>query len=96
VFENRVIRRMFLPKRDEVTGERRTLHNVELHNLYSMSMSDEVKENEAGGMQEERKVYKVLVGKINGRRRFGRPRHKSKWILWRLAGENGVDQVSSG
>jgi hypothetical protein len=35
VFENRVLRRIFVPKRDEVTGEWRKLHNEELHNLYS-------------------------------------------------------------
>jgi hypothetical protein len=35
VFENRVLRRIFGPKRDEVTGEWRTMHNDELHNLYS-------------------------------------------------------------
>jgi hypothetical protein len=35
VFENRVLRRIFEPKRDEVTGEWRKLHNDELHNLYS-------------------------------------------------------------
>jgi hypothetical protein len=35
VFENRVLRGMFGPKRDEVTGEWRKLHNRELHNLYS-------------------------------------------------------------
>jgi hypothetical protein len=35
VFENRVLRRIFGPKRDEVTGDRRKLHNEELHNLYS-------------------------------------------------------------
>jgi hypothetical protein len=35
VFENRVLRRIFGPKRDEVTGEWRKLHNKELHNLYS-------------------------------------------------------------
>jgi hypothetical protein len=35
VFENRVLRRVFGPKRDEVTGERRKLHNEELHDLYS-------------------------------------------------------------
>jgi hypothetical protein len=35
VFENRVLRRIFGPKRGEVTGEWRTLHNEELHNLYS-------------------------------------------------------------
>jgi hypothetical protein len=37
VFENRVLRRIFGPKRDEVTGEWRKLHNEELHNLYSSS-----------------------------------------------------------
>jgi hypothetical protein len=35
VFENRVLRRIFGPKRDEVTGEWRKVHNEELHNLYS-------------------------------------------------------------
>jgi hypothetical protein len=35
VFENRVLRRMFGPKRDEMTGEWRKLHNEELHDLYS-------------------------------------------------------------
>jgi hypothetical protein len=35
VFENRVLRRIFEPKRDEVTGEWRELHNKELHDLYS-------------------------------------------------------------
>jgi hypothetical protein len=36
VFENRVLRRIFGPRRDEVTGEWRKLHNEELHNLYSL------------------------------------------------------------
>jgi hypothetical protein len=35
VFENRVLRRIFVPKRDEATGEWRKLHNEELHNMYS-------------------------------------------------------------
>jgi hypothetical protein len=35
VFENRVLKRIFLPKRDEMTGDQRKLHNEELHNLYS-------------------------------------------------------------
>jgi hypothetical protein len=35
VFENRVVRRIFGPKRDEVTGDWRKLHNEEFHNLYS-------------------------------------------------------------
>jgi hypothetical protein len=38
VFENRVLRRIFGPKRDEVTGEWRKLHNKELHDLYSSSI----------------------------------------------------------
>jgi hypothetical protein len=45
VFENRVLRRIFGPKRDDVTGEWRKLHNEELHNLYSSP----VKANEVGG-----------------------------------------------
>jgi hypothetical protein len=35
MFENRVLRRIFEPRRDEVTGGRRKLHNEELHDLYS-------------------------------------------------------------
>jgi hypothetical protein len=38
VFENKVLRRMFGPKRDELTGEWRKLHNVELNDLYSSSI----------------------------------------------------------
>jgi hypothetical protein len=51
VFENRVLRRMFGPKRDEVTGEWRKLHNGEPHNLYSspdIVKADQIKENEMG------------------------------------------------
>jgi hypothetical protein len=36
VFENRMLRRIFGPKRDELTGDWRKLHNEELHNLYSL------------------------------------------------------------
>jgi hypothetical protein len=54
VFENRVLR-IFGPKRDEVTGEWRKLHNEELHNLYSspdiirQGKASQVKANEVGG-----------------------------------------------
>jgi hypothetical protein len=47
VFENRVLRSIFGPKRDEVTGEWRKLHNGELHKFYSSL--DQIKENEVGG-----------------------------------------------
>jgi hypothetical protein len=81
VFENRVLRRIFGPKRDEVMGEWRKLHNEELHNLCSSpDIIRQVKSRQmrwAGNvacMGEERKMYKVLVGKSEGRRPPGRPR----------------------
>jgi hypothetical protein len=83
VFENRVVRRIFEPKRDEVTGELRMLHNEELHNLYSSpDIIREVKSRRirwaghAACMGEERKVYMVLVGKPEGKRPLGRPRRR--------------------
>jgi hypothetical protein len=77
VFENRVLRRIFGPKRDEVTGEWRKLHTEELHNLYSSpDIIRQVKSRRMrwARMGEERKVYTVLVGKPEGRRPLGRPR----------------------
>jgi hypothetical protein len=79
VFENRVLRRIFGPKRDKVTGEWRKLHSEELHNLYSSpDIIRQVKSRRmrwarhVARMGEERKVYKVLVGK----RPFRRPRRR--------------------
>jgi hypothetical protein len=80
VFENRVLRRIFGPKRDEVTGEWRKLHTEELHNLYS---SPDIRQVKSGRMRwagyvahvvEKRKVYKVLMRKPEGKRPLGRPR----------------------
>jgi hypothetical protein len=96
VFENRVLRRIFGPKRDEVTGEWRKLHNEELHNLYSCpDIIRQVKSFRmrwawhVARMGEERKVYKVLVGKPEGKRSLGRQgvggKIGSEWILGRLA-----------
>jgi hypothetical protein len=83
VFENRVLRRIFGPKRDEVTEEWRKLHNEELHNLYSSpDIIRQIKSRQmrwAGHvacMGEERKVYKVLVEKPKGKRPVGRPRRR--------------------
>jgi hypothetical protein len=74
VFENRVLRRIFGPKWDEVTGEWRKMHNEELHNLYSSpDIIRQVKSRRmrwagyVARMGEERKVYKVLVGKPEGK-----------------------------
>jgi hypothetical protein len=51
VFQNRVLRRIFGPKSDEVTGEWRKLHNEELHNLYSSpDIIRQVKAKEVGGV----------------------------------------------
>jgi hypothetical protein len=83
VSENRVLRRIFGPKRDEVTGEWRKLHIEELHNLYSSpDIFRQIKSRRmrwaghAARMGEERKLYKVLVGKPEGKRPLGRPRHR--------------------
>jgi hypothetical protein len=83
VFENRVLRRIFGPKRDEVTGEWMKLHNEELHILYSspdiISLIKSRRMRWAGHMArmgEERKVYKFLVGKPEGKRVIERPRHR--------------------
>jgi hypothetical protein len=83
VFENRVLRRISGPKRDEVTGEWRKLHNEELHNLYSSpDIIRQIKSRRmrwaghVARMGEERKLYKVLVGKPEGKRSLGTPRRR--------------------
>ena len=83
VFENMVLRRIFGPRRDEVTGEWRRVHNEELNNLYSSPNIVQVIKSRrmrwAGHvvhMGEERGVYRVLVGKPEGKRPLGRPRRR--------------------
>ena len=84
VFEYRALRRIFGPKRDEVTGEWRKLHNEELNDLYcSPNIVRVIKSRSmrwAGHvacMRERRGVYRILVGKPEGKRSLGRPR--SRW-----------------
>jgi hypothetical protein len=81
VFENRVLRRIFGPKREEVTGEWRKLHNEELHDLYSSSNIIRIIKSRrmrwsghVARMGEKRNAYRVLVGKPEGKRPLGRPR----------------------
>jgi hypothetical protein len=83
VFENRILRRIYGPKRDEVTREWRKLHNEELHNLYSFP--DIIRQIKSRRMRqaghvvrigEERKAYNVLVGKPKGKRPLRRPRRR--------------------
>jgi hypothetical protein len=82
VFENRVLRRIFGPKRDEMRGGWRKLHNEELHNLYSspsiirMIMSRSMRwADHVARMGERRNAYRILVGNPEGKRPQGRPRH---------------------
>jgi hypothetical protein len=79
VFENRVLRRIFGPKTDEVMGDWRKLHNEELHGLYSsLSIIRVIKARRmrwAGHMArmgEVRGAYNILVGRPEGKRPLGR------------------------
>jgi hypothetical protein len=103
VFENKVLRRIFGPKRDEVTGEWRKLHKEELHNLYSSpDIIRQVKSwrmrwvGHVARMGEDINVYKVLMGKPEEKRLLGRPRRR--WedgirIDLRESGLGGVDWI---
>jgi len=82
-FENRVLRGVFGPKRDEVTGEWRKLHNEELNDLYSVpSIVRVVKSRQmrwaghVARMGENSGVHRVSVEKPEGKRPLGRPRHR--------------------
>jgi hypothetical protein len=83
VFENRVLRGIFGPKGDEVTGEWRKLNSGELHNLYSSpDIIRQIKSRRmrwaghVARMGVGRNMYGVLVGKPEGKRPLGRPRHR--------------------
>jgi len=79
------VRRIFGPSRDEVAGEWRRLYNEELNDLYfSPNIVRVIKSTRmtwdgyVACMGEERGAYRVLVGKPEGRRPLGRPRHR--WV----------------
>jgi hypothetical protein len=83
VFENRMLRRIFGPKRDDLTGEWSRLHNEELDDLYSspniIRVTKSVRMRWAGHvarMGEGRGAYRILVGRPEGRRPLGRPRRR--------------------
>jgi hypothetical protein len=95
VFENRVLRRISGTKRDEVTGEWRKLHNEKLHNLYSSpNIIRQIKSTRmrwvghVARMEEERNVYRVLMGKSEGNNHLEGQgidgRMRSEWILGTL------------
>jgi len=83
LFENRVLRKIFGPRRDEVTGEWRRVHNEELNDLYSSPNIVRVIKSRrmrwarhVARMGRGEGVYRVLVGKPEGRRPLGRPRRR--------------------
>ena len=83
VFEDRVLRRVFGPKRDEVTEEWKKLHNEELRDFYSLPNIVRVVKwrrmrwlGHVARMGEERGVHRVLVRKPEGKRPLGRPRRR--------------------
>jgi hypothetical protein len=102
VFENRVLRRIFGPKRDELTAEWRRLHNEELNDLYpSPNIIRVIKwrrmrwTGHVARMGEKRSAYRILVGRPEGRRPLGRPRRRwkdnikmdlQKWNGWAWTG----------
>ena len=83
VFENRVLRRVFGPKRDDVTGEWRKLHNEKLNDLYSLPNIVRVAKSRrmrwaghVARMGEDIGVHRVLVGKSEGKRPLGKRRRR--------------------
>jgi hypothetical protein len=85
LFQNRVLRRIFGPKRDEVTGEWRTLHNKELHDLHSspsiiiIIRSRRMRwEGHVARMGEKWNAYRLLVWKPEEKRPLGRKRRR--WV----------------
>jgi hypothetical protein len=97
VFENRVLRRIFGPKREEY-GSWRKLHNDELHNLYSSSNIVRViksrrmrRAGHVARMGEGRGVYRVLVGRPEGKRSLGRLRRRWEDNIKMDLREIGID-----
>jgi len=105
VFENRALRRIFGPKRNEATGEWRKLHSEDLNDLYSSPNIVRVIKSRrmrwaghVARMGERRGVYGVLVGKPEGKSPPGRPMQDGRIILrwiFRKWGY-GLDRAGSG
>jgi hypothetical protein len=88
VFENRVLRRLFGPKRDGVTGEWRKLHNEELNDLYCSRNYIRViksrrirRAGHVAHVGDRGGIYRFVVGRPEGKRPLTRPRHRLEDII---------------
>jgi hypothetical protein len=95
-----VLRKIFRPKRDEVTGEWRKLHNEELRDLYSLTSIIRIIESRrmrlaghVARMGDKRNAYRLLAGKPEGKRPLGRPTPKSVDNIRTDLGEVGWGDV---
>jgi hypothetical protein len=110
-FENRVLRRIFGTKKDEVTGDWRRIHNEEFYTLYSLPDVIRVIKlrrlrwvGHVARMWERRGAYRDMVWKPEGRRPLGRLRHKwvgnikmdLREVHWGGGGEHGLDRCGLG
>jgi hypothetical protein len=102
MFQNRVLRRIFGPKRDEVTGKWRRIHNEELYtmcaspNIFRVIRSRRMRwVGHVLLMGENSGAYRVLVGKPEGKRPFEDPDVDrgiiSKWVFKKMGGGHGLD-----
>ena len=98
MFENGVVRGIFVPKRDEETGEWRKLHNEQLNDLYcSPNIVRVIKSirmrwvGHVARMGEGRGVYRIMVGKPEGKRPLGRP-----WRRWEDNIKMDLQEVGCG
>jgi hypothetical protein len=85
VFKNKVLRKIFVIQREEVAGDSRQLHNVELcdctsHQIGLLIIGVKIEKNEMGGACNSF-VYRVLVLKPEGKRQFARRRHKCDYNI---------------
>jgi hypothetical protein len=97
VFENNVLRKIYGPKRDEITGEWRRLHNEELHQLHDSAHDIRIMKSRrlrwavhVARLGEKRRFYSIIVGKPEGKRPLRRPRRRWEDNIRRDLREIGV------
>ena len=97
MFGNKVLRKIYGPKRDEMTGEWRRLHNEELHGLYDSPDVVRIMKSRrlrwaghVARMGEKRRLYSIVVGKPEGKRPLGRPRRRWEDNIRRDLREVGI------